>query len=57
MLVLPPCVVTMSDLMRVSHSGTSKLKIPETRVAPYSLCVPGVHLTHSVNGKALACIV
>ena len=28
-LGLPSCVVTWSDLMRVSHSGTSKLKIPE----------------------------
>ena len=28
-LGLPSCVVTRSDLMRVSHSWTSKLKIPE----------------------------
>ena len=26
---LPSSVITMSDYMRVSHSGTSKLKIPE----------------------------
>ena len=25
-----PCVVTRSDLMRVSHSGTAKLKIHKT---------------------------
>ena len=29
MIVLHSAVITMSDYMRVSHSGTSKLKIPE----------------------------
>ena len=36
MLVLPSCIVIMSDLMRVSHSGTSKLKIPEI----FKICWP-----------------
>ena len=35
-LGLPFCVVTRSDLMRVSHSGTSKLKIPEI----FKICWP-----------------
>ena len=74
-LRLPSWVDTRYDLMRVSHSGALKLKIPEIFKhvdlhqspvsreppglrSPYSLCVPCVHLpTHSVNGKALACIV